>query len=107
MSIKRTRDTRRRPSEGDSSYVKQERAYNWDSDVAARPADSFLAYAPANRYSKDDLLSHKVFGKGIVTNVEGSKIEVLFQAGPKKLAQTPTGPVAPKAEGVDQPEQTA
>ena len=105
MSIKRSREIpRRRAPENDGYAAKKEteRVYAWDTDVAAQPAESFLAYAPAHRYSKDALLVHSVFGKGVVTRVEGTKIEVLFQAGPKKLAHNPTGSDAPKAVTPDQ-----
>lgn len=102
MSIKRSREvSRRRPSDGgsfESSKKKDERVYTWDDDVAPRVGEPFFAYAASHKYAKDSLLEHSVFGKGIITKVEGTKIEVLFQPGPKKLVHNPAGSEAPKAQ---------
>jgi hypothetical protein len=54
----------------------------WTETVADA---SFAAYAPATRFEKGALLTHSKFGKGAVVGVEGNRIEVLFQDGPKKL----------------------
>ncbi len=101
MSIKRSREVSRRPRDlgGDFESKKApERVYKWEDDVAPRLGEPFQAYGAAYKYAKDSLVEHAVFGKGIVTRVEGGKIEVLFQQGPKKLAQSPAGKEAPKAE---------
>ena len=37
------------------------------------------------RFTKGQLLAHPKFGKGVVVAVEGQRIEVLFEDGPKKL----------------------
>jgi len=39
----------------------------------------------STRFSKGDLITHPKFGKGLVLGVEGTRIEVLFQDGKKKL----------------------
>ena len=103
MSIKRSREvTRRRAPDRDDSYrgkKEPERVYSWDTDVAAHAGEPFVAYAATHRFAKDTRLEHKVFGKGIVTRVEGTKIEVLFKEGTKKLAHNPTGTDATAAAG--------
>ena len=89
MSMKRSKEVSRgRAREVDGGFwdkKEPERVYTWDTDVAAQPDDSFVAYAPAQRYSKDVLVTHAKFGKGIITEVDGGKIDVLFQDGQKKL----------------------
>ncbi|MGC4116773.1 MAG: hypothetical protein QM765_19880 [Myxococcales bacterium] len=100
MSIKRSREVSRRPRDaGDFESKKApERVYKWEDDVSPRLSEPFQAYGAAFKYAKDSLVEHTVFGKGIVTKVDGGKIEVLFQAGLKKLAQNAAGKEAPKAE---------
>ena len=39
----------------------------------------------SNGLTKGQLLVHPKFGKGVVLGVEGQRIEVLFEDGPKKL----------------------
>ena len=101
MSIKRSREvSRRSTSDHDGAYSGKKapvHKYNWETDVAARAAEPSFVYAAAHRYAKDARIVHKVFGQGIVTRVDGSKIEVLFQAGTKMLAQTPSGTEPPAA----------
>jgi hypothetical protein len=89
MSMKRSKEVSRgRAREVDGGFwdkKEPERVYTWESDVSAQPDEAFVAYTPQQRYSKDVLLTHAKFGKGIVTDVDGGKIDVLFQEGPKKL----------------------
>lgn len=100
MSIKRSREVSRRPRDGGDIETKKtpEKVYKWDDDVVPRLGEQPLSYGAAYKYAKESLVEHPVFGKGLVTKVEGSKIEVLFQAGAKKLAQNAAGKDAPKAE---------
>jgi hypothetical protein len=101
MSIKRSRDfpRRRTPehSEASATPKRAERKRSFDRDVASRPAENAVAYGTAYRHAEDDLIEHKVFGRGLVTRVEGDRIEVLFRDGIKKLAHDPSGPNPPKA----------
>jgi len=102
MSIKRTKEVSRRrtPDFDDSGRRKEpERVYTWDGDIAPHLAEPIVGYLPAHKYAKDTLLMHKVFGVGIVTKVEGTKLEILFKDGAKKLAHNPAGtpPPAPDA----------
>ena len=46
----------------------------------------FETYSPKNKYESGDVLEHPQFGRGAVTLVkDGTKIEVLFETGPKTL----------------------
>jgi hypothetical protein len=53
--------------------------------VADKPDTAFAAYAPALTFEKDALVSHSKFGKGIVVEVDGNKLHVLFEEGVRKL----------------------
>jgi hypothetical protein len=57
----------------------------WADEVAPKDDGAFVAYSPASRFTKGALLTHAKFGKGLVTFVEGARIEVLFEDGVKKL----------------------
>src|SRR5512147_1439614 len=102
MSIKRSREYSRRPpserSETTAAAPKRApRRYSFDRDVAGLPADNAVVYGTAYRYAENDLLEHKLFGRGLVTRVEGDRMEVLFREGLKKLVHDPSGPNPPKA----------
>jgi hypothetical protein len=58
---------------------------SWKEDVAEQPETMFVPYALTNHYSKGVLLAHPSFGKGLVLNVDGTRLEVLFEEGKKKL----------------------
>ena len=87
------------PEHNDASAApkRAERRYSFDRDVASRPAEAAVAYGTAYRHAEDDLIEHTVFGRGLVTRVQGNRIEVLFREGIKKLAHDPSGPNPPKA----------
>jgi len=61
----------------------------WE-EVESKPDESFVAFALTSRYAKGDFISHSKFGKGLVTGVEGARIEVLFKDGKKKLGHAGT-----------------
>jgi hypothetical protein len=93
MSMKRTK-TRGAASGRRGDYVgfdskEQEAEKSWKEDVAEQPESSFVPYALKNGYAKGTLIAHSTFGKGVVTNVDGPRVEVLFEAGKKKLGHTP------------------
>jgi len=90
MSIKRTKQRSFGSKDGDGSDTgfggkKAEPAKVWADDVAGKDDASFTPYATSARFAKGALLSHPKFGKGLVLSVEGARIEVLFEDGPKKL----------------------
>jgi hypothetical protein len=48
-----------------------------------------VPYALASRFEKGVLVLHAKFGKGVVLAVEGTRIDVLFAEGRKKLGHAP------------------
>ena len=96
MSMKRSKQRnsgsgRYSGSEEDSWAKPAEPDPSW-SEVEAKPDASFVAFAMSSRYAKGDLILHPKFGKGIVLVVEGTRIEVLFQDGKKKLGHAVVTP---------------
>lgn len=91
MSMKRSKEVRRRgrdDQDNDSFSSKPDaKKWDWEKDIASQPDDAFTKYAPQARFTKEALVMHAKFGKGIVIDVEPSRVEVLFQEGLKKLAQ--------------------
>lgn len=57
--------------------------------LGAQDAD-FVAYNTSSKYERGALISHAKFGRGVVTNAEESRIEVLFEDGSKKLGHALT-----------------
>ncbi len=91
MSMKRTKQrgsaTGRRAGDYTGFGSKdKETEKSWKEDVADQPDASFVPYALTNHYAKDALIAHPSFGKGLVLAVDGTRVEVLFEAGKKKLA---------------------
>lgn len=58
---------------------------SWAEHIEGKKDEAFLPYAMTARFAKGQLLAHPKFGKGVVVHVEGQRIEVLFEEGPKKL----------------------
>ena len=77
----------RASGEDESSYFAKpkEPEKTWAEHLDGKGDDAFLPYAMTSRFTKGQLLAHPKFGKGIVVHVEGQRIEVLFEDGPKKL----------------------
>lgn len=72
--------------EEDSYFAKpKEPEKTWAEHLEGKGDDAFFIYAMTSRFSKGQLLAHPKFGKGVVIAVEGARIEVLFEDGPKKL----------------------
>ena len=57
----------------------------WKEAVGSSPDEAFTPYSSAATFAKDSLVSHPKFGKGIVIEVDGNKIQILFEEGPRKL----------------------
>jgi hypothetical protein len=91
MSMKRSRaksggSTRATGDEEDSYFAKpKEPEKTWAEHLEGKGDDAFLQYSMASRFAKGQFLLHPKFGKGVITAVEGQRIEVLFEDGPKKL----------------------
>ncbi len=92
MSMKRAKEVRRgtkdsgKDDDGFFSPKEPGRKWEWEKDVGAHPDESFTAYSPSARFTKEALVVHPKFGKGVVVDVEQQRVEVLFADGPKKLA---------------------
>jgi len=95
MSMKRSKQR----SSGSGRYGRDDESSPWAkpeapepawSEVEAKPDESFVPFVLSSRYAKGDLISHPKFGKGLVLGVEGTRIEVLFQDGKKKLGHAVT-----------------
>jgi hypothetical protein len=89
MSMKRSKQRnagsgRQSGTEDDAWAKPPEPEPEW-SVVEGKPDASFLPFAMSTRFAKGDLILHPKFGKGLVLLVEGTRIEVLFQDGKKKL----------------------
>jgi hypothetical protein len=95
MSIHRpkratSRKTESAPTRG-SSPSSAPKPPKWKDVVADKPDDAFATYASAARYEKDALIAHSKFGKGVVVEVDGNKVHILFEEGVRKLLHsTPT-----------------
>lgn len=64
-----------------------DREREWQGRIAGKMASDFSKYTPKGTFDTDDLLHHAKFGDGFVVRViEGNKIEVMFQDGPRVLA---------------------
>ena len=61
-------------------------ANRYQSLLKAKDGTSITTYSVRNRYEQGDVMEHATFGRGAVTAVkDGTKIEVLFETGPKTL----------------------
>jgi hypothetical protein len=95
MSMKRTKQRGATGGRRSGEYVgfggakDKDPEKNWKKDVAGQPETSFVPYALTNHYPKGSLIAHASFGKGLVLNVDGTRVEVLFEAGKKKLGHAP------------------
>jgi hypothetical protein len=92
MSMKRSKQRTSGPTRGGAtaeddppSWAKPGEPEPTWAEVEGKPDESFVAFALSSRYAKGDLILHPKFGKGKVVGVEGTRIEVLFQDGKKKL----------------------
>jgi hypothetical protein len=88
MSMKRSKQrssgSGRDSTEHDAWAKPPEPEPEW-SVVESKPDEAFVPFAMSTRFSKGDFILHPKFGKGLVLLVEGTRIEVLFQDGKKKL----------------------
>lgn len=88
MSMKRTKargSSRDKDVETDFWAKPAAPELTWEQATEGKPDDAFAAYAMADRYAKGQLVQHVKFGKGVVVDVETSRVEILFQEGKKKL----------------------
>src|ERR1700722_5711563 len=90
MSIKRSKPRsfgrgREAEESGFGSKSGEAPEKTWAELVEGKGDDAFVAYQMTSRYARGALILHSKFGKGAVVNVDGARIEVLFEDGGKKL----------------------
>ncbi len=96
MSIKRGKQVSYRPKDrdypsgggGPFGQKPPEPELTWAEHMAKNEGAAFTPYAVTSKYQKGALIEHAKFGKGVVTQVEGTKIEVCFESGHKKLSMS-------------------
>ena len=57
----------------------------WTEQIEGKKDEAFTPYALATTFKKGQLVLHPKFGKGAISVVEGTRIEILFEDGMKKL----------------------
>ncbi len=58
----------------------------WEQAIAGSGTSDFTSYAITGVFQVGELLRHKKFGDGVVSEIfEGGKIQVIFEPGPKTL----------------------
>jgi hypothetical protein len=73
------------PTTGPFAAKAPEPELSWAEHMAGKEDATFAPYALSTKYEKGSLIEHPKFGKGVVLRVEGSKVEVCFEEGTKKL----------------------
>jgi hypothetical protein len=59
----------------------------WQRAIGGRDPSAAPPYRPSARFDAGALVAHPRFGVGVVARIEPTKIEVLFQDGPRLLVQ--------------------
>ena len=57
----------------------------WAEATTEQPDDAFVAYSMGKSFTLGQLITHPKFGKGVVTDVDALRVEILFEDGKKKL----------------------
>jgi hypothetical protein len=93
MSMKRTKQRssgREKDVESDFWKKPTEPEKTWEQAMEGQADDAFLPYALSSKFTKGQLVTHVKFGKGVVTDADASRVEILFQEGTKKLGHGQT-----------------
>jgi hypothetical protein len=89
MSIHRPKRATARRSEstagGRGSSAPSAKPPKWKDIVLDKPEGAFLSYSQGSRYEQNALVNHPKFGKGVVLEVDGNKVHVLFEEGTRRL----------------------
>ncbi len=88
MSMKRTKQqTKGKDSDNATDFWAKPAVpeKTFEEAMEGKTDEQFKPWAMTTTFAKGDLLVHSKFGRGVVTDVEGSRIEILFQDGKKKL----------------------
>ncbi len=79
------------PRETIAARTEREQKHAWERSIAGQPSSAFRAYRIVEAFNPGDLVRHSKFGDGVIARViDRGKVEVLFQEGPKTLAQNQT-----------------
>ncbi|MEM1032705.1 MAG: hypothetical protein AAF928_12710 [Myxococcota bacterium] len=83
---KRTKVTTRKKKAEPKKPAPDELKQAWEEAIVGRGTDDFSAYRIDATFEAGQLIRHKKFGDGVVSEVvEGGKVQVLFEQGPKIL----------------------
>lgn len=64
-----------------------DRVHDWETRIAGKPVEAFARYSMSRTFAPDDLVLHRKFGEGYVTEVlEDGKVHIMFRDGPRVLA---------------------
>jgi hypothetical protein len=88
MSIARPKRATTRKPAGSSAAAKAAAAAKppkWKDVVGDQPDGAFAHYVTSATYKGGSLIAHPKFGKGIVLEVDGHKIHILFEEGMRRL----------------------
>jgi hypothetical protein len=88
MSIARPKRATARKPAGSSAAAKAAAANKppkWKDVVEGQPDSAFAGYATSATFKNGSLIAHPKFGKGIVLEVDGHKIHILFEEGMRRL----------------------
>lgn len=89
MSMKRSK-----PRSGGKSQDREETDFfakpkepekTWSEQMESVTDDALRPYSLSTKFEKGQFIRHPKFGNGVVTLVEGQRIEILFEDGSKKL----------------------
>ena len=74
------------------------RENQWEAAMAEKDQTKSRPYSMASSFEEGEVIAHKQFGHGIVSQVEaGGKMQVLFKDGPKRLICAPVQVLAESA----------
>jgi hypothetical protein len=96
MSMKRTKrashgSSKDSDADGPFGFNKPGAPPSWAELTKDQPDAAFKPYSMSATFAKNDLVSHPKFGKGVVTLVESSRVEILFEDAARKLGHAATG----------------
>ena len=68
--------------------LEREHTQSWERAIAGQPSSAVTAYRVTLSFGQGELVRHSKFGDGVVARViDRQKIEILFQDGPRTMAQ--------------------
>lgn len=88
MSMKRMKQVTRgrdKDSESEIPWAKKKKEFSYGEHVEGKDNAEFIPYSLDKKFEPGMLVLHSAFGKGVVSDVAGNKMDVLFKEGAKKL----------------------